>query len=206
VDGVLSDDQIDRYSRQIVLPEVGAAGQERLLAASATVLGSGAIAGVAARYLAGAGIGRVSVNQPALADELRRLNPGVAIGTAPAAGADITIAAELSLAALDAVVATQPAMLIATGLSAAGGWLHVASGARGCAACAARAAGMPDGDPVIAAVASSALGALAAVAGLTAVLKLDASQPDVWLAFDAAGAALLAQPLQRLAGCTAPTH
>lgn len=203
---MLSDAQIERYSRQIVLPEVGAAGQQRLLATSAVVLGAGALAATAARYLVGAGIGRVSVDQAALADELRQLNPDVALGSEPAARADITVAAELPLDALDAAVASRPARLIAAGLTASGGWLHVATASHGCGACAARLAGPPAGDPVAAAVAASALGALAALAGLTAVLDLDAARTDVWFAFDAASATLVAQPLPRLAGCAAPTH
>jgi hypothetical protein len=203
---VLSDEQIDRYSRQIVLPEVGAAGQERLLAASAVVHGAGALAATAARYLVGAGIGRVSVEPAGLAEELRRLNPDVAISTDRAARADIIIAAELAPEALDAVAASRPALLIAAGLSATGGWLHVATATRGCTACAARAARMPGGDVVNSAVAASALGALAALAGLTAVLDLNASQPDAWFAFDATSLALVAQPLPRLADCAAPPH
>lgn len=59
---MLSDLQIERYSRQILLPDVGGVGQERLLAASVRILGSGAIARTAAAYLAGAGVGRLEVS------------------------------------------------------------------------------------------------------------------------------------------------
>jgi hypothetical protein len=45
---MLSDAQIDRYSRQILLPEVGGRGQERLLAARVRVDGNGAAAELAA--------------------------------------------------------------------------------------------------------------------------------------------------------------
>lgn len=59
---MLSDLQIDRYSRQILLPEIGGIGQERLLAASVRILGSGTIARTAATYLVGAGVGRLEVS------------------------------------------------------------------------------------------------------------------------------------------------
>jgi hypothetical protein len=52
----LSDAEIERWSRQIVLPEVGARGQERLCAARAAVCGTSAAAAVAAELLARAGV------------------------------------------------------------------------------------------------------------------------------------------------------
>jgi len=56
---MLSDSQIDRYCRQIVLPEIGGRGQERLLEAVAAIHGVGDAAVVCARYLSGAGVGRL---------------------------------------------------------------------------------------------------------------------------------------------------
>jgi hypothetical protein len=56
---MLSDAQIDRYCRQIVLPEIGGRGQERLLGAVAAIHGGGDAAVVCARYLSGAGVGRL---------------------------------------------------------------------------------------------------------------------------------------------------
>jgi adenylyltransferase/sulfurtransferase len=57
----LTDEQIRRYARHILLPDVGGRGQERLLAASVTVeVGPGRDAEVAAlAYLAAAGVGRL---------------------------------------------------------------------------------------------------------------------------------------------------
>jgi len=54
-------DEIDRYGRQIVLSEWGAAGQERVRTARLTVHGSGPAAEAAALYLAGAGVGSLSL-------------------------------------------------------------------------------------------------------------------------------------------------
>jgi molybdopterin-synthase adenylyltransferase len=58
---MLSEREIDRYSRQLVLPEWSGATQERLKAATAIVVGAGALGSPAATYLACAGVGRIGV-------------------------------------------------------------------------------------------------------------------------------------------------
>ena len=58
---MLSEREIDRYSRQLVLPEWTGAMQERLQSASAIVVGAGALGSPAATYLACAGVGRIGV-------------------------------------------------------------------------------------------------------------------------------------------------
>ncbi len=57
----LSDSQLIRYSRQLVIPEWSGAAQERLRSASAMVIGAGALGCPAATYLAAAGVGRIGV-------------------------------------------------------------------------------------------------------------------------------------------------
>ena len=65
-----SDDEIRRYSRQIVLPEVGGVGQERWRAATVV-----AASEVEALYLAAAGVGTIIVPTEDIAAAVRALNP-----------------------------------------------------------------------------------------------------------------------------------
>ncbi len=56
-----SEEEILRYSRNVMLPEVGWAGQERLRAARVAVVGAGGIGSPALYYLAAAGVGHISI-------------------------------------------------------------------------------------------------------------------------------------------------
>jgi SAMP-activating enzyme len=56
-----TEDQIKRYSRQIILPEVGGIGQRRLLDSKVLVLGAGGLGSAAIAYLAAAGIGTLGI-------------------------------------------------------------------------------------------------------------------------------------------------
>jgi molybdopterin/thiamine biosynthesis adenylyltransferase len=57
----MTDDQLLRYSRHILLDEVGIEGQERLLAAHALVIGAGGLGSPVALYLGSAGVGRITL-------------------------------------------------------------------------------------------------------------------------------------------------
>ncbi len=57
----MNDEQLLRYSRHILLPQIGIEGQERLLAARALVIGAGGLGSPVALYLASAGVGSITL-------------------------------------------------------------------------------------------------------------------------------------------------
>jgi len=58
---VLTSEQKQRYSRHLLIPEVGAAGQQRLLESKALLIGAGGLGSPAALYLAAAGVGTIGI-------------------------------------------------------------------------------------------------------------------------------------------------
>ena len=57
----MDDSQLLRYSRHILLDEIGIEGQQKLLAAHALVIGAGGLGSPAAMYLASAGVGKLTI-------------------------------------------------------------------------------------------------------------------------------------------------
>ena len=57
----MNDDQLLRYSRQIMLPQLDVAGQQRLLESHALIIGLGGLGSPVAMYLAAAGVGRLTL-------------------------------------------------------------------------------------------------------------------------------------------------
>src|SRR5574337_2119385 len=66
--GPFNEEQIRRYSRHIILPEVGGKGQRKLLNSSALLVGAGGLGSPAALYLAAAGVGRSGIIVAAVVD------------------------------------------------------------------------------------------------------------------------------------------
>src|SRR5271169_7188675 len=93
----LTDAQRDRYSRHILLPEVGEAGQARLLKSRVLLLGAGGLGSPAALYLAAAGVGTLGVVDADVVDlsNLQRqvLHDTAGVGTAKTVSASGRIAA-----------------------------------------------------------------------------------------------------------------
>jgi molybdopterin/thiamine biosynthesis adenylyltransferase/rhodanese-related sulfurtransferase len=92
----LTDSQRDRYSRHILLPEVGEAGQAKLLQSRVLLLGAGGLGSPAALYLAAAGVGTLGVVDADVVDasNLQRqiLHATSRIGTPKVESAAATIA------------------------------------------------------------------------------------------------------------------
>lgn len=127
---------MSRYARQIVLPEVGQRGQDRLRESTALVVGAGGLGAPALLYLAGAGLGSIAVvdddrveetnlhRQPlyrigdvglpkaeAAAEALRGLNPEVEIQPVtrpldPGCASDLVAAADVVLDCADTFAAS----------------------------------------------------------------------------------------------------
>ena len=57
----MNDEQLLRYSRHILLPEIGIEGQQKLLASRALVIGAGGLGSPVALYLASAGVGSLTI-------------------------------------------------------------------------------------------------------------------------------------------------
>ncbi len=65
----LSNEEIRRYSRHLIMPEVGIEGQKKLKAASVLLIGTGGLGSPLALYLAAAGIGRIGLVDYDVVDE-----------------------------------------------------------------------------------------------------------------------------------------
>jgi molybdopterin/thiamine biosynthesis adenylyltransferase len=57
----LTEEQIERYSRHIILSEIGGTGQEKLLSSKILIVGAGGLGSPAALYLAAAGVGTIGI-------------------------------------------------------------------------------------------------------------------------------------------------
>jgi adenylyltransferase/sulfurtransferase len=88
----LTDAQLDRYARHIILKEIGGAGQVRLLDAHVALIGAGGIGAPAIQYLAAAGVGHLTVIDDDLVS-LSNLQRQVLYGTKDVGAAKVNAAA-----------------------------------------------------------------------------------------------------------------
>ncbi len=103
---MLSDDELDRYARHLVLREIGGRGQALLKNASVAVIGAGGLGSPCLLYLAAAGVGRISI----IDDDhvaISNLQRQILFTTADAGRAKVTAAAQ-HLAALNPHIAFAP--------------------------------------------------------------------------------------------------
>jgi hypothetical protein len=90
----LTDAQIDRYSRQIIVPHIGGRGQERLLAARILLAGDARDIEAPLAYLVGAGVGTICLKLSAAQGkntEKRELNPDVTVTNELKAPIDVAL-------------------------------------------------------------------------------------------------------------------
>ena len=111
----MDDDQLLRYSRQIMVPQVDVAGQETLLASRALIIGAGGLGSPAAMYLAAAGIGHIAIADPDAVEvsNLQRqlLHSGNDLGRAKAMSAQDTLNAinpDVRVTAIEARLTGEP--------------------------------------------------------------------------------------------------
>lgn len=214
----LTDAQIERYSRQILLREVGGTGQTALLAARVLVAGSGAAFETAATYLAGAGVGVLDVLSPGAPLPIETLafapvrsrNTDTRIRTVPRDAAIALDAYDVVLALGDEALATARGV---TGRPVRGSVvlhagaaervaLSIVPAGRGCVACvehdppqASRNSGADD-------VASHAsAGALAALAACRWLLGLAGEAEPRRLALGDDDVAWVEEPVRTLVSC-----
>jgi hypothetical protein len=196
---MLTDSQIERYSRQIVLPEVGGGGQERLLAARAAVAGRGEAVLFCAAYLAAAGVGGlrldgVNAGAPlAAALSLLTRNTDCAIDFAPAEPSDVAIlCGEVLPAGADS------SGLLVWGCGSGDGVLAARfPKGRGCIECIAALASGKDA----AGGSAQLLGSLLALLGLRALLGIGSNDPPELLRLAGDSPSLTTAPFPSRPGC-----
>lgn len=109
----MNDEQLLRYSRQIMLPQVDIAGQELLLSSTVLIFGLGGLGCPAAQYLAAAGVGRMVLVDPDTVD-LTNLARQLLYTTADQGVAKV-IAAAARLSAINDGVALETLQTTLTG-------------------------------------------------------------------------------------------
>ena len=93
----MNDDQLLRYSRHILLDEVGVEGQQRLLDAHALIVGAGGLGSPVALYLAASGVGHITIADHDVVD-LTNLQRQIAHSTARVGQPKVASAREAMLA------------------------------------------------------------------------------------------------------------
>ncbi|MBN1928328.1 MAG: HesA/MoeB/ThiF family protein [Chlorobiaceae bacterium] len=101
----LSDEQRQRYARHLALPEVGEAGQEKLLRSKVLVIGAGGLGSPAAFYLAAAGVGTIGLMDGDTVD-LSNLQRQI-LHTTASVGQRKTESAHQRIAALDPAITVE---------------------------------------------------------------------------------------------------
>jgi molybdopterin-synthase adenylyltransferase len=220
---MLNDVQIERYSRQIVLPQVGGRGQEKLLSATIAILGSHDASRSAAVYVAAAGIGRLMVSAVPLVSELEGLNPDCHISALPPL---TSVVAEETARRCDVILACGAGPDVCTALNSAciarqtpfiwgdttdaGGLVAVLGRARRDSACYAciqphvsRVLAGGDASHGLAEATAAFIGTLQATEAIKMLIGLDAMPSGRVLQYDAATGTVSELIVTKDVGCSA---
>jgi len=217
---MLSETQIERYSRQIILPEIGGSGQARLLAASCAVWGVGDLARTAALYVAAAGVGALQL-VPELLAETQGLNPDCQLSELPVArlsvdavaairGTDVILAAgagEPTCRLLNAACLAQGTPLLWGEATNRMGWCMVLAHpglASACYECRPHVrVSTEDADAALPGVPGAFIGALLATEAIKMILGVGTVAADRMLVYEALEQSVRAVPLERNRTCSA---
>ena len=116
-----TEDQIKRYSRQIILPEVGGKGQRKLLSSRVLVIGAGGLGSSAIAYLAAAGIGTLGIidsDTVEISNLQRQIIHGSSLGAPKARSAEHfirTLNSDVNVVALEERLTGENARMIIRG-------------------------------------------------------------------------------------------
>ncbi len=197
----LSDEQVERYSRQLILPEVGPGGQARLGAARVAVVGDGVAAERVVAHLAAAGVGWIAADE-ALHDAVDPAQPDLTI-VPRAAARDVALDAVVVVAErVDRVVAEQVAWR-----SRAAACFWIAAGRAGaappCPACAVDDPRLPRVAPTP--VGDALLGTIVATEVVKRLLAIGVPLAGRVLAYEAESAAVTDVPVGSRPSCACGT-
>lgn len=222
----LRDSQIERYSRQIIMPGIGGRRQQHLLTSAVALVGRGPLIAPVALYLVAAGIGRLDLyvqraeDAAILCQDLRDLNPDTQTTTRPLQQADRAVdrsgtyqaiaAANCDrevLGRLNAVALRARVPLVTAQVGTTRGWLAVFAGHLPDAPCAlcdrTEIIALPvtqSAHPLTPAVAG-AVGSLQALAILGLCLPGDGRSVGTSTRYDGERSAVETRRLTKHAGC-----
>lgn len=220
---MLTDGQIERYSRQIILPQLGGRGQEKLLAAAIAVVGTGDMNISVALYLAAAGVGTLGVDAPTAA-AIAGLNPDchtqslaaaldADLAAATARDYDLLVAADLApdtCSALNVACMAARKPLLWGAATGHAGAVAVFAGHRPAEPCYAclplafpPAGDQADGAAVLAAVTAAFIGTLLATEAVKLAAGIAAPLTKCLLVYDALNATVRTLDLHKDPHCTA---
>jgi molybdopterin/thiamine biosynthesis adenylyltransferase len=204
---MLSEQQIERYSRQIILPQLGGRGQQALLSATLAIAGRPDLSSVAATYVAAAGVGTLALSAAQLPPGIEELNPDCHISTLPvllteAVAQEMARRSHVVLACgatrdactlLDAACVAQHTPLVWGDASGALGLVAILAGGRRelpCYTCVqahlSRLLAAADASHPLASSAAAFIGTLQATEAIKTLIGLGASETAQVLTYDAA--------------------